>query len=426
MIIGITPSTDRIASTLSATAATNVCWDAVVIGAGPAGSAAAMRLARRGLRVLLVDMASMPRPKVCGSCLSSSALRELSALGLVGDEGAIAPVPLAAVTIASRQHAATLRMPAGGVVSREVMDAALVRRSIAAGADWLPATRITGIDDSSIAGPVIVEIAPLDGTSAKTDHRWHLRARMVVIAAGLDRSIRLHSASVTPRQAGTSRQTPPDSRVGLGAALPPHAPGPETGRLVMAVSRHGYCGIVRLDDGRVDLAAAVDGAAIGPAGGPTSLVGMILADALGADAGDRWATALADATLRGTPRLTHSSPPIAGPSHRVLRIGDAAAYVEPFTGEGMGWALTTARLLDEALDSAAGTLPDPIIAATRYDTAYRRHFAPHHARCRWIARLVRRPLVVACAAGLARLIPDTAARIVPFVVGSRVPLESVA
>ncbi|MGI9177984.1 MAG: hypothetical protein ACR2IT_09035 [Pirellulales bacterium] len=91
---------------------------------------------------------------------------------------------------------------------------------------------------------------------------------------------------------------------------------------------------------------------------------------------------------------------------------------------GMGWALTAARLLDEALDSAAGTLPDPFIAATRYDTAYRRHFAPHYARCRWIARLVRRPLVVACAAGLASLIPDTAARIVPFVVGSRLPLES--
>ncbi len=64
----------HIPPTLQASAAAAVRWHAVVVGAGPAGAAAALRLARRGLRVLLVDAASMPRPKVCGCCLSTTAV----------------------------------------------------------------------------------------------------------------------------------------------------------------------------------------------------------------------------------------------------------------------------------------------------------------------------------------------------------------
>jgi len=422
-------SAATVAATLSTAAAADTCWDVVVIGAGPAGSAAAVRLARRNLQVLLLDMASMPRPKVCGSCLSPAALRELSALGLVAPgptpaDSALVPVPLAAVTIASRRSAATVRMPAGGVLSREALDAALVRRAITAGAAWLPGARVTAIDDVSEHGLACVEIAHRSDGPAESPRRSLVRGRMVVMAAGLDRSIRLSGESAAARVDAV------DSRVGLGGTLSTHAPGPEPGRLVMAVARHGYCGIVRLEDGRVDLAAAVDGAAVGPAGGPAALVGMIIGDALGAEEGGRWAAALAAATLRGTPRLTHSCPPIAGVSRRVFRLGDAAAYVEPFTGEGMGWAFETARLLDEAVEeglgSAVGGPPDHNLVATRYDTAFHSLLTSHHTRCRWIARLVRRPLVVACAAGLARLVPETAARIVPFVVGSRLPLESVA
>ena len=60
-------------ATLTPSAAADRHWDGVVIGAGPAGSAAAIWLARAGRRVLLVDRATMPREKVCGCCLSPTA-----------------------------------------------------------------------------------------------------------------------------------------------------------------------------------------------------------------------------------------------------------------------------------------------------------------------------------------------------------------
>jgi len=56
--------------------------DVLVVGAGPAGCAAALTLARSGVDVAVVDRASFPRDKICGDGLTTSALRELDALGL--------------------------------------------------------------------------------------------------------------------------------------------------------------------------------------------------------------------------------------------------------------------------------------------------------------------------------------------------------
>src|SRR5207244_156620 len=69
-------------ATLELTEAARRVWDVIVVGAGPAGSLAALQLARRSLAVLLVDQAIFPRWKVCGSCLNLRALSTLAAVGL--------------------------------------------------------------------------------------------------------------------------------------------------------------------------------------------------------------------------------------------------------------------------------------------------------------------------------------------------------
>jgi flavin-dependent dehydrogenase len=414
-------------------------WQAIVIGAGPAGAAAATRLAARGLAVLLVDSSAMPRPKLCGCCLSATALAELAALDRIaavsGGAAAASPnggmpsggLPLRHVRLATAAVTALVPMTRGGVVSREALDADGVRRAIAAGAAWLPRTRVTILAEEP--GRVAVGLASTaDQTSARQalSPAGSLAAELVIVAAGLGDAVR--AAAGADR---SGRRVAADSRVGLGTTLPADAGGPPPGELVMAVSRRGYCGVVRLEDGRIDIAAAVDRGIVAASGSPAAAVAAILAETGGDRAANlaspEAAARFAAATVRGAPPLTRSRP-VASPSGRILRVGDAAGYVEPFTGEGMGWALASARLCDEALrplvTPAGRIVGDVAAAAIRYARAHGRHFAPHHARCRRVSLVVRRPWLVGPALRLARLAPAVAARVVPLVIGGAIPPEA--
>jgi len=413
----------EVAATASLASIAGQHWQAVVVGAGPAGAASATRLAARGLTVLLVDAAAMPRPKLCGCCLSQTALAELATLDRIVPPGRQAGgsepsggLRLERVRLATAAVSAVVPMPRGAVVSREALDADGVARAIAAGAAWLPRTRVTTLTE----GPVCVAIglaaadAPVDRSQTVA-----ISAGIVIVAAGLADAIR--------GEAGTGRDErviAPDSRVGLGTTLPAAAGGPPAGELVMAVSGHGYCGVVRLEDGRIDLAAAVERRCVAAAGSPAAAITGLLA-ASGGDQAANLATPaarerLAGATYRGTPPLTRHRP-VNSRSGRILRVGDAAGYVEPFTGEGMGWALVSARLCDEALAAlvtSGGRLAgDLTTAGIRYAQAHGRHFVAHHARCRRVSLVVRRPWLVGPALRLARLAPALAARVVPLVIG---------
>jgi len=425
--------------TITPVAAALIDWHCIVIGAGPAGAAVAIRLARRGLRVLLVDRSGMPRPKVCGCCLSPLARSELAAI--CPPHSLSAALPLKSVRLVSAGRSAHIPMPSGGVLSREALDTALVRQAIAAGADWLPNLTADAIHEPPAGHDVEALTVVARASASQQQEATHLHSRMVVIAAGLADTIHIVSADSRGLATGSSqthsprdRRVAPDSRIGVGttlsavsaASLPPAIDLPP-GELVMAVARHGYCGLVRLEDGRLDLAAAVDRHALAAAGGPAAGIVDLLRDA----GGDRLATmafdgpldAVAAATFRATPPLTHHSLRIAGRSQRIFRVGDAASYVEPFTGEGIGWALASGRLLAESLlgDEAADepfNATDIIAAAERYTLLHKRLFAAHHARCRWVARSVRHPQLVSGAVQLARALPTAAAWAVPIATGA--------
>lgn len=407
-MIVATPPPDAPAATLAASDAARMHWSAIVVGAGPAGAAAAWRLAGRGFSTLLLDRRMFPRPKVCGCCLSALAVRELDDLGPDGPPDPM--ISLDSVRLSHRGCDVRIPVRLGRVVSRTRLDGHLVHRAIAAGCAWLPGVEVTAVDEPGGDGRTTVAVVVRDGAAAGGQtHR--LQADLVVLANGLAGHVRV------PGDAPVSGDPRPRSRIGVGGVLPATACDLATGELVMAVAAGGYCGLVRLEDGTIDVAAAVDRGAIARDGSVARAIDRLLDEAA-----DRSASRIptADAILAGefqaTPRLTRRMPLVAGRSRRIFRVGDAAGYVEPFTGEGMGWALASARILAEAVTKPSG-LAAPAEAASRYVALHRRQFAVLHARCRFVAGAVRRGTVVAGAVAAARTMPWAARILAPAVVG---------
>lgn len=397
------PAGGPVAATLVPAAAGGV-WDAVVIGAGPAGGAAALALARAGRRVLLVERHDLPRPKVCGSCLSARAMTELAALGLRPAVEAVA-VPIEAVRLVAGGRAARIARSTGLTLSRDALDPLLVRAAVAAGADYLPRLAVREVE----AGPEGVVVRGHHDAAGPIA----LAARSVVVAAGLADSIRCATPGRTAlRESAADRRIAARSRIGLGAILPADSSDVPAGELVMATAAAGYVGIVRLEDGRLDVAAAVDRRTLAEAT-PAQAIETVLAEAWGAARLPVDRARLTMAAVRATPALTRQAAVTAEGFGRVLRVGDAAGYVEPFTGEGIGWALAGGRLVAAAIVTAG----DAGVAGAAYARGYRTALRGPHARCRLVAHAVRHPQLVAGLVRAGGALPRVAAGVLPWVTG---------
>ena len=166
----------EVPATLTRYEATQRHWHTVVIGAGPTGSSVAMRLARAGLRVLLIDRDTLPRGKVCGCCISPQGVSELRLLGFSSIEESLHATPLHSLVLSAAGKQVHLPLLGGAALSRERLDAALANAATRAGADFLPKTTLTQIDQSNVG----VRCTLRDQESTAT-----LSAMSVVIAAGL-------------------------------------------------------------------------------------------------------------------------------------------------------------------------------------------------------------------------------------------------
>jgi 2-polyprenyl-6-methoxyphenol hydroxylase-like FAD-dependent oxidoreductase len=153
----------------------------------------------------------------------------------------------------------------------------------------------------------------------------------------------------------------------------------------MACGRSGYVGATVVEGGRVEgcrveVAAAVDPHALSNARCPGALVHRILREA----GFPSWPD-LEAAAWRGTPPLTRRTSPLAG--RRWLLIGDAAGYVEPFTGEGIGWAMHSGAMAADLLGDSRDAGSDEILE--RWARLYQRTLASHQRSCRVISQLLR-------------------------------------
>jgi flavin-dependent dehydrogenase len=369
-------------ATLDLAAATARAWPAVVVGAGPAGALAGRELARRGVEVLLVDRSPFPRWKVCGCCLNAAALATLTAVGLEDLVESCGGRRLGEVHLAARGCAARLALPGGRALSREAFDAALVREAIRAGAAFLPGTE-AALGSQENPARVVILRQP-EGEAAVT-------AGVVLAADGLGGRLFSRRASILayPPSSRASKDACPTkestSRIGAGVLADTAPPFYSENVVYLACSRAGYVGLVRLEDGRLDVAAAFDRAAVRDAGGPGNAAASVLAEV-----GWPAVPGLAELPWRGTPPLTRQAVRLAG--ERLFVLGDAAGYVEPFTGEGMAWALAGAVAV-APLAARAARGWEPGLAAA-WAKVYRRTVARRQTLCRVVAKVLRHPGLV--------------------------------
>lgn len=350
-------------------------WDVIIVGAGPAGSLAAILLAREGLAVLLIDRQPFGRDKVCGGCLHPHALHILERHRLLPAVQALGPVPLTEFELACRGRAVTLGLPAGLAVSRRALDQALVRQAVSAGAVCRDGLEARLLPAESDLRPVEL-VGEQDQVAA---------ARLVVAADGLGGRLLARTGEVQVRRATRSR-------VGLGAVVADD--GVPRGRVRMAVGRAGYVGLTRLEDGRLNVAAALDPAAAKDRG---EAIAAVLREA-----GMPLPLGLADAEWRGTPPLTQRA--TRAGAERCLLVGDALGYVEPFTGEGMAWAFAAAEaVVPFALAAVREWRPELLDGWSR---STRERLGLRRWNCGLIAGWLRQPALVGAAIDLLRVWPS--------------------
>ena len=371
--------------TLDAVAASRRVWDAVVVGAGPAGAMAARELARRGAGVLLVDKARFPRYKVCGGCLNPRALRVLARAGLGHLVEKLRAVPLTRFKLGARGAVADVPLPPGAGLSREALDTALVREAVASGAAFLP----------GVGAALLPAIGPTDRRRLRlrqAGREQQAEARIVLAANGLTGGLEEHPAA----EPAADRPWEPGSRVGAGVMIPEPVPGYQPGTIYMACGADGYVGQTVVEDGRVDMAAALDPAAVKRAGGTGELAEQVLERA-----GFPAYPGLARLPWKGTPHLTRQAPVLGG--ERLFVLGDAAGYIEPFTGEGMAWAFAGAALVAPlALRGARVWDPDLLV---HWRGAYHRKVSRRQIICRIAADLLRHPTATRVTVGALSVAP---------------------
>lgn len=365
-------------------------YDVAIAGAGLAGSALAVLLARGGARVALLDPGRFPRDKLCGEFLSPECWGVLGRLGVAGAVERSGYRPIRRVrlsTPAGRVLEAEVvgpGEPAGIGLGRSTLDAILLDAARGAGVDVFEATRVGGpiLDDAG-------RVAGLAARGAGPDPVL-VPAKVTVAADGR------HSALV--RQAATTRGRSwfRPRLFGLKRHLDasdPAAGADEPGVVGLHLIRGGYGGTCQVDGGATNLCALLPESAARARRGDLD---RVAAEVLGAN--PRLARLMAGAApvspwkaVAGV-RVQVSTPTRPG----LLLAGDAQGTVDPLGGQGMTMALLGAEVLApfvvQALESGRGGADAPLQRACQ--AAWHARFDRRVRLCRLLHHTLIRPGVV--------------------------------
>ena len=310
--------------------------DVLIVGAGPAGSALAARLAAAGVEVVVLDRSTHPRPKPCGELLNPGAVEALDDLGVLDAVRALGPATIRGWRLRTEGapeavgHYGPSRP--GLSVPRSALDEVLAKHARSRGARIEEGVQARSVDTSG--DRPAVRTIERDGT------RGHRSARVVVGADGLK--------SIVARSLDPDRPPPGLRKVSLTAHL--------RGRLEPA-----ELGVLHIT-GRCTVGLAPVSAA-GDLWNATVVVPVAeAADELSDDPAAFHARRVREAELRWESGFEcvegpWASGPFDRPSLRIvgtgwLLVGDAAGYYDPLTGQGVRRALLTAEIAAETLSAA--------------------------------------------------------------------------
>jgi geranylgeranyl reductase family protein len=342
-------------------------WDAVVVGAGPAGSVAALHLARRGHRVLLLDRHAFPRDKVCGDGLLDDALRCLERAGVLNQVAAHGQAPAWCRVFSPGRI--ELRVPGRYLtIKRVVLDDIIRTEAVRLGADFAVRT----VEGVAREGPDAFAVSLSDG--------GRVRSRCVLLATGANANLskrcgfevseRRSGVAVAIRQYVSSTFPLDDMVVSFDRAITP-----------------GYAWIFPLGGGEYNVGCGASQNSHG--GKPPDLHAVLNAF--------METFPLAKELARGTTHATRPKGAIlrtglsgAVPLSRegALAIGETIGTTFPTTGEGIGKAMESGELAAEAVSSYLSTGRQEALLAYRdmVETRLRPAYKGYLVAERWLAR----------------------------------------
>ncbi len=324
--------------------------DAVIVGGGLAGSATAILLACAGRDVVLIEKEDAPRHKVCGEFLSAEALGILATLGI--DIAALGAVPIQSVLLVGKSHATETKLPFAAMsLTRRALDEALLDAAARAGATVLRGHAATSLERCG------------EGWQAMVSDE-NIVARQALLATGK------HDLRGWPRPAGTQSNL-------LGFKmywrLAPAQAAALEGRIALLLYRGGYAGLQLVEDGSANLGCLIERSAFQKMGGrwsdllrtmqqDCSLLRQLLAGA----------EPLLERPLAVSP-IPYGF--VREHSSGVWAVGDQAAVIPSFTGDGMSIALYSGSLAAEML--LAGASPEAFQQRLHGDLRRQVGFATH-------------------------------------------------
>lgn len=377
-------------------------YDAIVVGAGISGACAAIALAQRGCKTLLLEAGAFPRHKVCGEFLSpesKAVFHRLKVLPAIIEAGANQVSRIRIIARGGRAVETPLNSTALSI-SRFALDALLAEAAQSMGVKVLCGARARRLEQHH-------EVFSLDSTQGE------FQARTVLVATGRNPSWLQRSVGNAARSKSSSIATQdsvPNARY-LGFKAHFRYTELPLGVVELHAWRGGYCGLVRVEGGLTNVCLLARYEAVAGRA-PSEFWPWLLRHLPGLRARMHRARQEFDWLATGNVSFGISAPlrfP-GGDSDQenggVLCCGDAASFIHPLTGDGMAMAARSGELAAGVIGAQLRGGLTQSDAHALYAAAWQREFA---ARLKWASvfqRLLIDPQLATAALSVAARVPS--------------------